>query len=171
MKKSDLREWLTIDKTYRDIHTARDYLLTKNNAECIQIKREGEDACEELLQEIVKALIAKYPDSFSIKTVNRRRLVRNEITKEEWSLVRPFDCHPLEVCARLATEDFNILVKGEFTQQYYLSVVLSANAEEGTDILLGKPARHSFLLAGECEASLASHFPTCKIRTSTNGTV
>lgn len=95
-------------------------LLTKKNAECIQIKRDGEDACEELLREIVKSLVSKYPESFSIKTVNRRKHVRNEMTKEEWSLVRPFDCHPLEVCARLAMEDFNILLKGEFTQQYYL---------------------------------------------------
>lgn len=120
LRKVGQKEWLTVSNTYKDMHTARDYLLTKKNAECIQIKRDGEDACEELLQEIVKSLVSKYPESFSIKTVNRRKHVRNEMTKEEWSLVRPFDCHPLEVCARLAMEDFNILLKGEFTQQYYL---------------------------------------------------
>ncbi|KAF1922486.1 uncharacterized protein M421DRAFT_78116 [Didymella exigua CBS 183.55] len=73
LKKVGLKEWLTIDKRYKDIHTARDYLLTKKNAECIQIKHDGENACEELLQEIVKLLVAKYPESFSIKTVNRRK--------------------------------------------------------------------------------------------------
>lgn len=86
----------------------------------MQIKGDGEDACEELLHEVVKSLVSMCPEAFSIKTVNRRKHVRNEITKKEWPLVRPFDCHPLEVCARLAVEDFNILVKGEFTQQYYL---------------------------------------------------
>lgn len=95
-------------------------LLSEEDAECIQIKGDAEDACEELLQETVKSLVAKYPENFSIKTINRRKHIRNAITKEEWSLVRPFDCHPLEMCARLAMEDYNILVKGEFTQQYYL---------------------------------------------------
>ncbi|KAF3039316.1 hypothetical protein E8E12_001549 [Didymella heteroderae] len=120
LKKVGLKDWLIIDKTYKDIHTARDHLLTKKNAECIQVQRDGEDACEELLHEIVSLLVSKYPESFSIKIVNRCKHVRNEITKEEWSLVRPFDCHPLEVCARLAMKDFNILVQGDFTQQYYL---------------------------------------------------
>lgn len=120
LEKLNQSEWLMVDNTYKDFHLARDFLLSKKNIECIQIKRDGEAACEELLQEIVKFLVTRYPKSFSIKTANRRRYVRNEITQEEWSLVRPFDCHPLEVCARLATEDFNILLKGEFTQQYYL---------------------------------------------------
>jgi hypothetical protein len=113
-------EWLTIDNTYKKMHKVRDYLLNNNTVECVQVKRDGEDACEELLQEIVKFLSSKYPKKFSTKTVNRRKHIRNELTKEEWSLVRPFDCHPLEVCARLAMEDFNILLKGDFTQQYYL---------------------------------------------------
>lgn len=120
LKRLNQSEWLTIDDTYKDFHLARDFLLSKKNIECIQVKRDGEAACEELLQEIVKFLMTRYPESFSIKMVNRRKHVRNEITQEEWSLVRPFDCHPLEVCARLAMEDFNILLKGEFTQQYYL---------------------------------------------------
>ncbi|KAJ4376545.1 hypothetical protein N0V86_006658 [Didymella sp. IMI 355093] len=120
LKKVGVKEWLTIDKAYKDIRAARDYLLAKKNAECVQIKRDGEAACEELLHEVVKSLVSKYPESFTIKTVNRRKHIRNEITKEEWSLVRPFDCHPLEMCVRLAMEDFNILVKGEFTQQHYL---------------------------------------------------
>ncbi|KAJ8115736.1 hypothetical protein OPT61_g2678 [Boeremia exigua] len=120
LRKVDQREWLTVDNAYKDMHEARDSLLAKKNAECIQVKRDGEAACEELLQEVVKSLVSRYPNSFSIKTVNRRKHIRNEITREEWALVRPFDCHPLEVCARLATEDFNVLLKGEFTQQYYL---------------------------------------------------
>lgn len=120
LKKLDRNQWLAVDGAYKDQHSARDFLLTKKNTECVQVKHDGETACEELLDEIVKLLVSKYPEHFSIKIVHRRKHIRNEITKEEWSLVRPFDCHPLEVCARLAMEDFNILLKGEFTQQYYL---------------------------------------------------
>ncbi|KZM20404.1 hypothetical protein ST47_g8470 [Ascochyta rabiei] len=120
LEKLEQNEWLAVDDTYKDLHAARDYLLAKKNAECIQVKHDGEAACEELLEDVVKFLVSKYPDDFSIQTINRRRHIRNEITREEWSLVRPFDCHPLEVCARLAAEDFNILLKGEFTQQHYL---------------------------------------------------
>ena len=69
---------------------------------------------------MVKTLAKSYCEKFSTKTVYRRKHIRNELAKEEWSLVRPFDCHPLEVCARLTMEDYNILLKGDFTQQYYL---------------------------------------------------
>lgn len=120
LKKLDQSEWLVVDAAYEIQHVAREVLLTKTHVECVQVMRDGETACEELLEEIVKFLVSKYPKHFSIKTVHRRRHIRNNVTKEEWSLVRPFDCHPLEVCARLAIEDFNILIKGEFTLQYYL---------------------------------------------------
>jgi hypothetical protein len=120
LKKVDQHDWLVVDDTYKDYHCARDSLLSSKNAECIRVTRDGEDASEELLQEISKFLVSRYPDSFETKIINRRKHIRNEITKEEWSLVRPFDCHPLELCARLGMEDFNVLVKGDFTQQYYL---------------------------------------------------
>lgn len=120
LKKVSQDEWLTIDNTYKNMHAARESLLTKNNAECVQVCGDGEPACEELLQEVAKLLTSKYPERFSIKTSNRCRHIRNDITREQWSLDRQFDCHPLEVCARLAMEDFNVLLKGEFTQQYYL---------------------------------------------------
>lgn len=121
LKKTSLKESLPIEKTYKDIHKARDYLLTKENTECVQIKGDCGNACEKLLPEVVKSLVWMYPESFNIKKVYSRMHVCNEITTEEWSLARPFDRHPLEVCARLAIEDLNILVKGEFTQQYYVS--------------------------------------------------
>ncbi|UPX16573.1 uncharacterized protein EKO05_0006965 [Ascochyta rabiei] len=140
LEKLEQNEWLAVDDTYKDLHAARDYLLAKKNAECIQVKHDGEAACEELLEDVVKFLVSKYPDDFSIQTINRRRHIRNEITREEWSLVRPFDCHPLEVCARLAAEDFNILLKGEFTQQHYLATLFPAGWHMRS--LIGKPLSH-----------------------------
>ncbi|KAH6644625.1 hypothetical protein C7974DRAFT_420086 [Boeremia exigua] len=143
LHKVGQKKWLTVGSTYKDMHAAREYLLVKKNIECIQVTRDGENACDELLQEVVKSLVSRYPESFSIKTVNRRKHVHNEITKEEWSLVRPFDCHPLELCARLAMEDFNILTKGEFTQQYYLqaSATLAPAGWRMRDFI-GKPLSH-----------------------------
>ncbi|KAJ4315988.1 hypothetical protein N0V94_005680 [Neodidymelliopsis sp. IMI 364377] len=120
LKKVDQHDWLVVDDTYKDYHCARDSVLSTKNAECIQVTRDGEDASEELLQEISEYLVSRYPGSFEMKMINRRKHIRNKETKEEWSLVRPFDCHPLELCARLGMEDFNVLVKGDFTQQYYL---------------------------------------------------
>lgn len=120
LKELDATAWLVVDDTYKAQHSARALLLATKHAECIQVRPDGEPACEELLHELVKFLVATYPHSFRLTTVNRRKHIRNAITGEEWSLVRPFDRHPLEVCARLATEDFSILLKGEFTQQFYL---------------------------------------------------
>ncbi|KAF1364523.1 hypothetical protein EJ07DRAFT_151791 [Lizonia empirigonia] len=143
LKELDANEWLVVDDTYKAQHSARDLLLTKKHAECIQVRYDGETACEELLDEVVKFLVATYPDSFSIRTVNRRKHIRNEITREEWSLVRPFDCHPLEVCARLATEDFSILLKGEFTQQYYLQASATLYPTDWrVRNVIGKPLSH-----------------------------
>ncbi|KAJ4991790.1 hypothetical protein SVAN01_02640 [Stagonosporopsis vannaccii] len=51
-------EWLTIDNAYKNMHAARESLLTKKNAECVQVRGDGdgEAACEELLQEVAKLL-------------------------------------------------------------------------------------------------------------------
>jgi hypothetical protein len=122
LKEQAFNEWLTVDTTHTKLHEAREWLLTKKNSECIHVTTEGQAACEELLQEVAEFLIEAHPAQYKLKTVFGRKQIRNELTKEEYSLVRPYDCHPLETCARLVNEDFNILAKGEFTQKYYLYV-------------------------------------------------
>jgi hypothetical protein len=129
LKEQAFNEWLKVDTTHTKLHEAREWLLTKKNSECLKVTTEGQAACEELLQEIAEFLVIAHPTQYKLKTVFGHKHIRNELTKEEYSLVRPFDCHPLEVCARLVNEDFNILAKGEFTQQYYL-YVLSHHLEE-----------------------------------------
>jgi hypothetical protein len=120
LKKVDRSEWLTIDNTYIEYHSARTSILSKSHADCIQVTRDAELACEELMHEVVEFLVEKYPSHFSIQTKHRRKHVRNELSQEEFSLAQPYDCHPLEVCARLAMEDFQILIKGDFTMNWYL---------------------------------------------------
>lgn len=112
--------WLTIDNSYIEHHEARMSLLKRRQADCVQVRHDGEAACEELMDMVVQHLCKVRSDHFSIKTKNRRKHVRNELASEDYALVRPYDCHPLDLCARLAVEDFSIFVKDEFTLQWYL---------------------------------------------------
>jgi hypothetical protein len=153
LREQAFNEWLTVDTTHTKLNEARDWLLVKKNAECIQVTREGEAACEELLQEVASFLVEAYPMQYRFKNVFGRKQIRNEVTREEYALVRPFDCHPLEVCARLVNEDFNILAKGEFTQQYYLYIPPRPLNEK--DMLM-QPSQASATLApaGLCMGNL-----------------
>ncbi|PSN74894.1 hypothetical protein BS50DRAFT_671183 [Corynespora cassiicola Philippines] len=119
-KLPDLRDWLRVDYEYAALYNARSYLLAVKREECIQVTPNAEEACVELMEEVVGFLVKTYPQFFEIVCRGRQRSVRNKITKQNFALQRPFDYHPLEVCARLAMEDFNILMKGEFTGQHYL---------------------------------------------------
>jgi hypothetical protein len=113
-------KWLTIDNSYIELHEARTSLLERKRAECVQVQCEGEVACGELMDQVVQHLCVNYPDHFTTKSKNTRRHIRNEIASEDISLARPFEYQPLEICARLAIEDFNIFTKDEFTLQWYL---------------------------------------------------
>jgi hypothetical protein len=119
-KVPSMGKWLTVDNSYIELHEARTSLLDKKQIECLQVQRDGEDACEELMDQVVQHMCVKYPDHFSTKLKNKRRHIRNEIAREKISLARPFTYHPLEICARLAIEDFNVFVKDDFTLQWYL---------------------------------------------------
>ncbi|KAF2864903.1 hypothetical protein BDV95DRAFT_600102 [Massariosphaeria phaeospora] len=120
LRKLVIDNWLTVDNTYKQYHEARIELLHKCNAEVIQVLPEAEPACEELMREVVDFLVKKYPRFFKIVIRSGVRKIRNELVQEEYSLQRPFDCQPLEVCARLAMEDFSILKKSDFTQGHHL---------------------------------------------------
>ncbi|KAF1914518.1 hypothetical protein BDU57DRAFT_596475 [Ampelomyces quisqualis] len=119
-KVNNMSQWLKIDNTYVELHEARASLLDCKASACVQVGRDGEAACEELLDVVVRHLCRHFPDRFSITMKHRRSHVRNELTGQEYALVKPFECHPLEICARLAIEDFSVWVQDEFTLQWYL---------------------------------------------------
>jgi hypothetical protein len=119
-KHNSTGHWLTIDITYLEQHEARASLIDQKLTECIQVKPEGEAACEELLATVAQNLCIKMPDHFSTKMKHHRKHIRNDLICEEYTLARPFDRHPLEICARIVTEDFHIFIKDEFTLQWYL---------------------------------------------------
>ncbi|KAH7109839.1 hypothetical protein B0J11DRAFT_448750 [Dendryphion nanum] len=122
LRKLDAKEWLSIDQSYTTFHEARAELLAEMREECIQVTQEGEEACVELMQEVVEFLLKRYPEHFQIHDCGfGRKKIENRITGEEFDLQRPWTCYPLEMCARLAMEDFNILHKGAFTGEHYLT--------------------------------------------------
>jgi hypothetical protein len=123
-KVTDLTKWLTIDNSYIEQHETRTLLLDRHHAQCIQIQTDGEAACEELLEEVVLHLCTHHPDIFTTIIKHRRKHIRNELIGEEYCIARPFEYHPLELCARLAAEDFCVFVRNEFTMRWYLYVPL-----------------------------------------------
>ncbi|KAF2266443.1 hypothetical protein CC78DRAFT_417583, partial [Lojkania enalia] len=120
LKKLDIEDWLQVDNTYPEFYTARSHILETQKEEALQVTPSGEEACEELMELVVEFLLEKYPRFFEIVETNGRKKIRNNIVKEEISIQKPYDVHPLEVCARLCVEDFNILQKSEFSGEHYL---------------------------------------------------
>ncbi|KAF2120187.1 hypothetical protein BDV96DRAFT_674465 [Lophiotrema nucula] len=121
LKKLDIDAWLTVDKNYRDQHGVRKKLLDRKKEEVLQVTDDGEEACIELMEEVVGFLVKKYPKYFQLVERDGRTKVLNAIMEEEFCVQRPYEMHPLEVCARLANEDFNILFKSEFSGEHVLA--------------------------------------------------
>ncbi|KAF2271862.1 uncharacterized protein EI97DRAFT_427448 [Westerdykella ornata] len=123
LQKLDPSTWLLVDETYTSFFAARSHLLATKRPEviCTVSGPEVEAACEELLREVVGFLTEAYPDKFDVVERSRGvKVVRNRIVGEEFRLQKPWDRHPLEVCARLAMEDFNILQRSNSTGEHRL---------------------------------------------------
>lgn len=119
--KLDMDEWLTVDNTYQKFYDARAKLLDRKRAEVLQVLPEAEEACEELMWEVVEFLTKKYPELFEVYEIYPGKpVIKNKCVGEEFRLHRPWERHPLEICARLAMEDFNVLARSEFTGQHRL---------------------------------------------------
>jgi hypothetical protein len=125
LNASERRDWLAVDKhwiQYLKYHEARSFILAANKEECIYVHQHphAEESCEELLQEVAAFLVQTYPAQFTYQTRFGKKHIRNELTQEDYSLARPFDHHPIETCARLANEDFQIFTRDDFTRNWYL---------------------------------------------------
>ncbi|KAF2683785.1 hypothetical protein K458DRAFT_431993 [Lentithecium fluviatile CBS 122367] len=123
LSKLGRREWLghSVDKKeYLEHHKARETLLAKKQDECIQVTPDGEDASVELLGEVVSFLTKEKPQWFAMESTYAERTIHNKLTGERWGLQRPFPRHPLEICARLCMEDFNIVLRSPFTGKHTL---------------------------------------------------
>ncbi|RAR14509.1 hypothetical protein DDE83_002081 [Stemphylium lycopersici] len=119
------RDWLSIDRnyiSYLQYHKMRATILRDQKQDCVYMHphADAEAACQELLQEVAVFLVENYPQTFSIQKKHLKRHIRNEVTAEVFSLEKPFGIQPLEMCARLVTEDFCILRRDHFTRMWYL---------------------------------------------------
>ncbi|MCJ1461413.1 hypothetical protein MMC07_000010 [Pseudocyphellaria aurata] len=120
LQRSVLGHWLAVDDQYRIEHHMRSTLLDHRKSQVLQCRPGSEVACKEVLDLVVDYLTRTYPTQFRHQAcATGGDLVEVVATGEVFRINAPFDgLAPLEVAARLAMEDFNILIKGEDNVHY-----------------------------------------------------
>lgn len=92
-------------------------MLQDNHSNVLQCLPSTEAACHEVLDLVVNFLSQRYPQHFTID--HSKSIIHNHLTKET-HLIGPRCITPMETAARLAMEDFNILVKDPDSGEYLL---------------------------------------------------
>jgi hypothetical protein len=118
LRKFESFNWLTIDEHYLPEHNIRSRLLSDNISSVLQCLPGSELACQEVLTMVASFLTSRYPYMFMFSGSGRRKLIHNLQTGESFLVVD--NPRPLETAARLAMEDFNLLVKDPSNQEYRL---------------------------------------------------
>lgn len=115
LRRADLGRWLEIDDQYHVVHNIRSTLLDHHRSQVLQCRPGSEAACTEVLELVVDFLTRTYPAQFRRQSSSAGSdLVEIVATGEVFRVSAPFDgFDPLEIAARLAVEDFNILIKGQ----------------------------------------------------------
>lgn len=113
LRKSQTNTWLSIDEHYLIEHNIKSDLLDHKKHRLLNSSDYSKAACEEALELIVEYLTDTYPNSF--KHYDHQTFgacVEIIETGEVFRTSAPFvNMSPLEIAARLAMEDFNILMK------------------------------------------------------------
>jgi len=118
LKRVDESNWLTIDSNYLPEHKERCHLLETSRPQVIQCLQGSEAACHEVLELVSNFLSSRFPQCFTVKP-SPRHTISNHITGETFPM--GLQCpNPLETVAKLAMEDFNILMKDPSTGEYLL---------------------------------------------------
>lgn len=108
LKRLDKSNWLTIDSHYHLEHIIRASNLNQYKPSVLQCLPGSELACAEVLDRVSAFLAFRYPKDFSISNGK----ITNHLTREVYPLGEANKI-PLETVARLAMEDFNILMKDD----------------------------------------------------------
>lgn len=120
LRRLEASNWLPIDsRLHKSEHALRSSLLSTHHPNVVQCLPGSEQACHEVLDLVTTFLVARYPNDFTITTTPAGRAIRNHLTNENF-LIDSTCTNPLEVAARLAMEDFNILIKTPETEEYHL---------------------------------------------------
>lgn len=123
LSKLDQSQWLSIDADlYMNEHVMRAELLAKHRSQVFNCLPGSEAACWEALNLGVAFLTSRYPQFFSLvaQPGSRTHAVVNHFTGETLHIHPELVPLPLELLARLAQEDFNILMKSEVDGQWHL---------------------------------------------------
>ncbi len=119
LKRLDIDNWLTLDSNYLPEHELRCSLLKSKKASVIQCLPGSEQACHEVLDIVSTFMSTRFPQHYSLISTSRGPAIHCCLT-EEIFLIGP-DCpNPLEIAAKLAMEDLNILMKNPVTGEYHL---------------------------------------------------
>ena len=114
LRKPNMGRWLEADDQYLLEHDIRSKLLDDKKSAVLQCLPGSEAACTEALELVVQDLITKFPEKYRAwPSASDVETVEIMATGEVFRARAPFcGMGPLEVAARLAAEDFNILIKG-----------------------------------------------------------
>ena len=115
LRKSRKDTWLSINEHYLIEHKIRSSLLDHKKDRLLNSSDGSQAACEEALEVIVEYLSGTYPKSFRpYDHQTYGPCVEITGTGEIFGTRAPFsNLSPLEIAARLAMEDFNILMKDD----------------------------------------------------------
>lgn len=122
IRKLDPRDWLRIDENFSLEHGIRSELLTEKKDKVLQCLSGSEDSCIETLEVVAGYLTEKFPGNFQrTKSISGCVHVLIVETGEMLNMNPPFDSlQPLEIAARLAMEDLNILKRDGHTGEHHL---------------------------------------------------
>lgn len=119
LKKLNEADWLVIDDQYEVRHSIRKSLFDTQNAKVSQCLPEAKEACEEALTKVASFLCKRYPNMFETDFFPLETHYANNNTLERFVLEKSrINIPALEIAARLAMEDFTILMKNEEGQHY-----------------------------------------------------
>jgi hypothetical protein len=119
LKRLDIDNWLTLDSHYLPEHDLRSELFKTKKANVIQCLEGSEEACYEVLEVVSSFMVTRFPQHFTLTHLSGEPAVYNHLTDETFLVGRKCP-NPLETAARLAMEDFNILMKNPVTGEYHL---------------------------------------------------
>jgi hypothetical protein len=114
LRRPELESWLEVDDQYLLDHGVRSELLDNQKSAVLQCRPGSEAACTEVLELVVQNLTSNYPDQYRAwPSPSNVEMVEMVATGEVFRVTAPLEMEPLEVAARLAVEDFNVLIKGQ----------------------------------------------------------
>ncbi|KUJ20449.1 uncharacterized protein LY89DRAFT_771352 [Mollisia scopiformis] len=119
LKRLDASNWLTLDSSYLPEHSLRLSLLESRHADVIQCLPGSQASCHEVLDLVTSFLASRFPQHYSLRTTASEPCIESHLTGEVYPIGEKCE-NPLEVAARLAMEDFNVLIKNQETREYHL---------------------------------------------------